>query len=190
MTITRAFIAATMLTAVSGAALPAAAQTPEGQTPGAQTPASDLDPRIQKLVASISEERLKQLLTKLSSFHTRNTLSDPNLPNGLGEARQWILDQMAKASPRLQVSFDTHQIPAGGRITRDTELRNIIAVLPGKSPRRIYVSGHYDSLNLGQRGQAGLNTGRGAEPQGAARGAGDAGAARGAGAGRGAGAAG
>ncbi len=69
---------------------------------------------------------------------------------------------MKKASPRLQVSFDTHTIPAGGRITAETELRNIIAVLPGKSPRRIYVSGHYDSLNLGERGQAGLNTGRGA----------------------------
>ena len=26
-----------------------------------------------------------------------------------------------------------------------------MAVLPGKSPRRIYVSGHYDSLNLGGR---------------------------------------
>ena len=28
-----------------------------------------------------------------------------------------------------------------------------MAVLPGKSARRIYVSGHYDSLNLGARGQ-------------------------------------
>ena len=131
-----------------------------GSTTSAQTPAAgELDPRIQKLVASISEERLKALLTKLSSFHTRNTLSDPNLPNGLGEARQWILDEVKKSSSRLQVSFDTHMIPAGGRITHDTELRNVIAILPGKSPRRIYVSGHYDSLNLGERGQAGLNTG-------------------------------
>jgi Peptidase family M28 len=30
--------------------------------------------------------------------------------------------------------------------------------LPGKSPRRIYVSGHYDSLNLGVRGQLAGNT--------------------------------
>ena len=132
----------------------------------AQTPstADGLDPRIQKLVASVSQERLEQLLTKLASFHTRNTLSDPDLPNGLGAARQWIFDEMQKASPKLQVSFDTHTIPAGGRITHEVELRNVIAVLPGKSPRRIYVSGHYDSLNLGERGQAGLNTGRGAAP--------------------------
>ena len=132
-----------------------------GTVPAFAQPAAsgELDPRIQKLISSISEERLQALLTKLSSFHTRNTLSDPNLPNGLGEARQWILDEMKKSSPRLQVSFDTHMIPAGGRITHDVELRNIIAVLPGKSPRRIYVSGHYDSLNLGPRGQSGLNTG-------------------------------
>jgi hypothetical protein len=34
-----------------------------------------IDPRIAKLVASISEERLQQLLQKLSSFKTRNTCS-------------------------------------------------------------------------------------------------------------------
>src|SRR5262249_59663174 len=26
------------------------------------------------------------------------------------------------------------------------ELRNVVAVLPGKSPRRLYVSGHYDTV--------------------------------------------
>ena len=123
-----------------------------------QAPAADVDPRIEKLVASVSQERLQQLLQKLSSFKTRNTLSDPAAPNGLGEARQWIFDELKRSSAKLQVSFDTHIIPQGGRITRETELRNVIAILPGKSPRRIYVSGHYDSLNLGTRGQEGLNT--------------------------------
>ena len=154
MRIARAWAAAMTLAVLAVQGAPLAAQAP-----GA---AGELDPRIQKLLGSISEERLQQLLTKLASFHTRNTLADPDAPNGLGEARQWILDEMKKASPRLQVSFDVHQVPAGGRITADTELRNIVAILPGKSPRRIYISGHYDSLNLGQRGQAGLNTGRGA----------------------------
>src|SRR5205814_134030 len=28
----------------------------------------------------------------------------------------------------------------------DVELRNVMAVLPGRSPRRIYVSGHYDTV--------------------------------------------
>src|SRR5207248_3651187 len=71
------------------------------------------------------------------------------------------LDEMKRSSPKLQVSFDTHQIAKGAyqRMTRDVELRNIVAVLPGRSPRRIYVSGHYDTINLGALGQAGLNAG-------------------------------
>ena len=125
----------------------------------APVPVGDLDPRIQKLVASISEQRMQQLLAKLVSFETRNTFSDPaSTTKGIGAARQWIYEEMKRTSPRLQVSFDIHTIPAGGRVPRDVELRNIIAVLPGKTPRRIYVSGHYDTVSLGARGQAGLNT--------------------------------
>ena len=142
-----------VLAAIAGTPSSRAAQGAPA-APAQLSPAGELDPRIQKLVASISEERMKVLLTRLSSFQTRNTMSDPDLPNGLGAARQWILEEMKKASPKLQVSFDTHMIPAGGRITKDVELRNIIAVLPGKTPRRIYVSGHYDSLNIpGERGE-------------------------------------
>jgi hypothetical protein len=115
-----------------------------------------LDPRIEKLIGSISEERMQQLLQKLVSFGTRNTLSDTtSTTRGIGAARQWILDEMKRSSPRLQVSFDTYTIPPHGRITRETELWNVMAVLPGKTPRRIYVSGHYDSLNIG--GQLGGN---------------------------------
>src|SRR5262249_30857248 len=105
-------------------------------------------------VSAISEEHLQQLLQKLTSFGTRNTLSDStSTTRGIGAARQWIFDELKRTSPKLQVSFDTHQIPPAGRITRQVELRNVMAVLPGKSPRRIYISGHYDSLNLGERGQ-------------------------------------
>jgi len=112
----------------------------------AQT-AGELDPRIVKLVASISEERLGATLKKLESFETRNSLSSTDSPTrGIGAARQWILDEMKGYSPRLQVSFDTYQVAKQGRITRDVELRNVMAVLPGRSPRRIYVSGHYDTV--------------------------------------------
>ena len=155
---------------------PVAAQSQPAAPPAAAAASArvssggDIDPRIQKLIASISEERLKVLLTKLSSFTTRNTMSDPDLPNGLGAARQWILDELTKTSPKLQVSFDTHAIPARGRITKDVELRNIIAVLPGKSARRIYVSGHYDSLN--SPGQSGRGSGAGAAGQDQAAGRG------------------
>jgi hypothetical protein len=113
----------------------------------AQPPASDLDPRIVKLVASISEEHLGATLKKLETFGTRNSLSSTDKPDkGIGAARQWILAEMKGYSPRLQVSFDTYRVPPQGRITRELELRNVMAVLPGRSARRIYVSGHYDTV--------------------------------------------
>jgi hypothetical protein len=139
-----------------GAVLYAPTQAQQPAAAGAVT-AAPLDPRIEKLVASVSEERMQQLLAKLVSFGTRNTLSDTTSPTrGIGAARQWIFDELKRTSPRLQVSFDAFTIPPRARITREIELRNVMAVLPGKTARRIYVSGHYDSLNIG--GQLGNNT--------------------------------
>jgi hypothetical protein len=138
-------------------------------TAAAQPAAADRDPRIAALVTSISESRLEQLLRTLVRFGTRNTLSDTSSPTrGIGAARQWLLEELTRTSPRLQVSFDTHRLKKGagnGRITRNVELRNVVAVLPGRSPRRIYVSGHYDSLSLGDQGQLAFNRdGRAAPP--------------------------
>ena len=123
---------------------------------------ADVDARISKLVASISESRLEQLDRALAGFGTRNTLSDTTSPTrGIGAARQWIFEQLEQSSLKLQVGFDVHRIPKGGRITRDVELRNVVAILPGRTPRRIYVSGHYDTVNIGGQGQIGANTGAG-----------------------------
>ena len=141
--------------------VPSVVRTVQAQ---AQGPAS-IDPRIAKLVASVSEERLQQLLQKLASFKTRNTCSDPTAPDGLGPARQWIFDEMTRTSPKLHVSFDTHTVQTVRGCTGPIELRNVMAVLPGKTARRIYVSGHYDSLNLGAGGQQTGNAGGPASPQ-------------------------
>jgi hypothetical protein len=121
------------------------------QLAGAQgPPRPDADPRVEKIVAAVSEQRLRELLTKLVSFGTRNTLSDQtSTTRGIGAARSWILEEMRRSSEKLRVNFDPHIIPPQGRITKEVDLRNVMAVLPGKSPRRIYVSGHYDSLNIG-----------------------------------------
>lgn len=119
------------------------------------------DPRIAALVASVSQERLQATATKLASFGTRSTLSDTvSTTRGIGAARRWIHDELKNASPRLQVAFDRHMLPRQGRITRDVELVNVVAVLPGKTERRIYISGHYDSVN--PRGNAPNNPGAGA----------------------------
>src|SRR5262245_17280959 len=116
-------------------------------TGAASAQTGDLDPRVVKLVAEISEERLEKTLKKLESFETRSTLSSTTSPTrGIGAAREWILQEMKSYSPKLQMSFDTHQVAKQGRITREVELRNVMAILPGRSPRRVYVSGHYDTL--------------------------------------------
>jgi hypothetical protein len=147
--------------------VPGAVLRGQGQAGGA------IDPRIQKLVASVSEERLQQLLQKLSSYKTRNSCSDPSAPDGLGPARQWIFDELKRISPKLQVSFDTHLVQTVRGCAGPIEFRNVMAVLPGKSARRIYVSGHYDTVNLGSGGQqtsnaGGAQAGRGTPAPGAA----------------------
>jgi hypothetical protein len=114
------------------------------------------DARIVKLVAAVSKERIKNLDEKLASFGTRSTLSDTTSPSrGIGAARQWIFDELKRSSPRLQVSFETFQLAPQARVPRVTELRNVIAILPGRSPRRIYVTGHYDTLNAEALGKPG-----------------------------------
>jgi hypothetical protein len=113
-----------------------------------QVEAQALDPRVTAIVEAVSAERLGELVRGLEKFETRNTLSDQtSKTRGIGAAAEWIADQFRQASPRLQVSFDAYDIPAqGARVVRDTRLRNVMAVLPGRSPRRIYVSGHYDTV--------------------------------------------
>jgi hypothetical protein len=110
--------------------------------------AQDVDPRVEQVLAQVSAERLAATVSKLASFGTRHTLSSQTDPaRGLGAAAQWIHDEFVSASPRLQVRFDDYDIPAqGARIVRDVRLRNVVAVLPGRTPRRIYVSGHYDTV--------------------------------------------
>jgi hypothetical protein len=117
------------------------------------------DPRVSALVAEISPSRLQQTVTTLAAFGTRNTLSDTtSTDRGIGAAREWIHRVLEETSPRLQVSFDVHQLAQQGRITRPVELRNVIAVLPGRSSRRVYITAHYDTVNIGPRAQIGANT--------------------------------
>jgi hypothetical protein len=137
-----------LLAFLSGCATPIERSAGPGSQPNRKS-----DPIIQKIVSEISEQRVAAIMRRLESFQTRNTLSDPAQTNrGIGAARQWIYDQFKGYSPRLEVSFDTHQVPRGGRVWKDIELRNVVAALPGKMVRAkdrwIVVSGHYDSLNL------------------------------------------
>jgi hypothetical protein len=123
----------------------------------AQAPAARLNPAIQSIVAGISEQRIAATLKRLESFGTRHVMSEQGDPErGIGAAQRWIEEQFAQYSPRLRVHTEKFTLKKGagrGSILRDTELANVIAVLPGEleQDRYVLVSGHYDSLNIAQR---------------------------------------
>src|SRR5687767_12764328 len=120
---------------------------------------TSVNPMITKLVQEVNEARVKGIIAKLVSFETRNTMSAQDDPvRGIGAARQWIFNEFKSYSPRLEVKFDKYRVKKQGRIFKDVDLWNVIAVLPGKKfpETQILISAHYDSLNLGTRpaGQA------------------------------------
>jgi len=111
-------------------------------------------PQIDKIVAEISPQRIEGYVRKLVSFQTRHTMSDTvSDKTGIGAARRWIKGELERcgAGGRLQVAFDSHVTPVSARISRPTEIVNVVATLPGiqaQSKERLYVvSGHYDSRN-------------------------------------------
>ncbi|RJG23908.1 M28 family peptidase [Massilia cavernae] len=110
--------------------------------------------QIDKIVIEISPQRIEAYVRKLVSFKTRHTMSETESDTvGIGAARRWIKSEMERcgAGSRLQVAFDSHVAPVSARISRPTEIVNVVATLPGAqaaSKDRIYVvSGHYDSRN-------------------------------------------
>jgi hypothetical protein len=113
-----------------------------------------IDPKIAKIVSEISPDRIGANLQKLASFETRGNFTDPTQQNrGIGAARRWIYDEFRSYSPKLEVSMDPFKVKAKGRIFRDVEVVNVVAVLPGTTQpeKRIIISGHYDSVNAIRR---------------------------------------
>ena len=139
------------LTAVAAATLSGGVMAASMPPAPAQDP---LQPAIAQLVAGISPQRIEAHVRKLVSFQTRHTMSDTvSDTQGIGAARRWIKAELercgAQAGGRLQVAFDSHVAPVSKRISRPTDIVNVVATLPGSQPQsaqRIYVvSGHYDS---------------------------------------------
>jgi hypothetical protein len=108
-----------------------------------------LHPQITQVIGDVSEARIGAILEKLVGFGTRHTLSNTDSPDhGIGAARQWIFDELQSYSPRLQVRFDKWRVKPRGRIAKEVDLYNVVAVLPGKTmpETQIVISAHYDSL--------------------------------------------
>ena len=117
----------------------------------AQAPMKALNPRVEKIVAEVSAERVGALMKRLEGFGTRNLFSSQDDPKrGIGAAARWIRDEMASYSPRLQVRLDEHDVKKSGRVIRDVHLMNVVAVLPGttQKDRQVLITGHYDSLHI------------------------------------------
>lgn len=106
-----------------------------------------VDPRIEALLEDVSADRLHEYLSTLTSFQTRHSLSFSDRDDfGVLAARTYILETLQGFSHRLDVSLDCYRVAEQGRITEEAELCNVVAILPGRSERRIYVSGHYDTV--------------------------------------------
>ncbi|MBA5605410.1 M28 family peptidase [Duganella sp. FT3S] len=112
--------------------------------------------QIDQIVSQISPQRIEGYIRKLVGFKTRHTMSDTvSDTEGIGAARRWIKAELERCGAadggRLQVAFDSHISPVSARISRPTEVVNVVATLPGAQPasaaRTYVVSGHYDSRN-------------------------------------------
>jgi hypothetical protein len=106
---------------------------------------------IDAIVHEISPQRIHAYVDKLIGFGTRHTMSETaSDTRGNGAARRWIKSELERCGAgRLDVRFQSHVHPVDKRITRPTEIVNVVATLPGTqaaSKDRYYVvSGHYDS---------------------------------------------
>ncbi|MEX5747419.1 M28 family peptidase [Massilia sp. X63] len=136
-------------------ALAAGAATAATASPADSAAAPDLkrqQPQINKILAEVSPKRIEAYVAKLVGFGTRHTMSETESDTrGIGAARRWIKAELERcgAGTPLQVAFDSHIAPVSARISRPTEIVNVVATLPGTqeaSKDRLYVvSGHYDS---------------------------------------------
>jgi hypothetical protein len=121
---------------------------------GAPVSPTSINPSIERIVQSVSEQRIHSILEKLENFGTRHVMSAPDDPKqGIGAAMRWIYGEFQSYSPRLQVRYQPFQVKKAGAYARDADLANVIAVLPGTTDPEssILVTAHYDSVNYARK---------------------------------------
>lgn len=110
--------------------------------------------KIYDIIAAVSEERLKNDVTTLANFGTRNTFSDTiSNTRGIGAARRWIKSEFEKTSKDcnncLDVFYQKDFVTKEGnrRVPHDAWVVNVVAIQKGtKYPNRfIIMSGDIDS---------------------------------------------
>ncbi len=112
------------------------------------------DTKIYDIINTVSEERIKAHVKRLTEFGTRNTFSDTiSETRGIGAARRWIKGEFDKISRNcnncLNVFYQKDLVTKkmGSRVPKDAYVVNVIAVQKGtKYPNRyIIMSGDIDS---------------------------------------------
>ncbi len=140
---------------------PASAATAKSAEAARPIVAAPANPDVLHALANISADRIRQTVSRLVDFRTRNTLSsmDTDLPpdTGVTAAAKWIEQQFTAVSEGchgcLEVKTDTFTEPGEpgprSRIHVPTTITNVYAILRGTDPaqaaRMYLVTGHYDS---------------------------------------------
>ena len=114
---------------------------------------STVDARLQEIAKAPSADRIKKDIETLVGFGTRHTLSDTvSNTRGIGAARRWIKSEFDRISEDcascLEVFYHSAIEPKNDRrITKDTEIVNVVAIKRGTSyPNRyVIMSGDIDS---------------------------------------------
>jgi Peptidase family M28 len=152
-------VAAAGCTASAGPTRTSVPAAPPAAAPSTRpTRGGAVDPEVVAAMAEITAASAKRHVEKLAAFGTRHSASDASLPaRGVGAARRWIKDELERSAAgsgrsgdaAMTVSFETHLLAPGGRLARETEIVDVVAVLPGAMPaaraRRYYAVAHYDS---------------------------------------------
>lgn len=113
------------------------------------------DAETQAMIAAIDTQRIENIVTTLSNFGTRHTLSNQTDPvRGIGAARDWIYNEMLSiakaANSSATVEIQSYTQGVAERISFPVKISNVVATIKGSSdPNRTYVvTGHYDSRRI------------------------------------------
>ncbi|KAF2768903.1 peptidase M28 [Teratosphaeria nubilosa] len=113
------------------------------------------DAELQEMLSEVSVERVQSIVTTLTNFGTRHTLSQQNSSTrGIGAARDRIykemLDLAAPSNGSMDVYFNSYIQGVASRISFPVNITNVVAQINGTDdPNRAYVvTGHYDSRRI------------------------------------------
>ncbi len=116
------------------------------------TPPPPLDPRVYRIIETVSAERIEENIRALAGFGTRHTLSETaSDARGIGAARRWYFDEFEQISEAcggcLEVYYQRSVVGGERRIPDPTAIVNVTAVQRGAvHPNRyVIMTGDIDS---------------------------------------------